>query len=79
MNFNHLDLNLLIAFDALMTEKNVSKAAEKLFVGQSAMSHSLNRLKHALDDPILVRTTTGMKPTTSAEANYTDTQGTAGN
>lgn len=38
MNFNHLDLNLLIAFDALMAEKNVSKAAEKLFVGQSAMS-----------------------------------------
>ncbi len=68
MNFNHLDLNLLIAFDALMTEKNVSKAAEKLFVGQSAMSHSLNRLRQTLDDPILVRTTTGMKPTTRAEA-----------
>jgi DNA-binding transcriptional LysR family regulator len=68
MNFNHLDLNLLIAFDALMTEKNVSKAAEKLFVGQSAMSHSLNRLRQTLDDPILVRTTTGMKPTARAEA-----------
>lgn len=68
MNFNHLDLNLLIAFDALMAEKNVSKAAEKLFVGQSAMSHSLNRLRQTLDDPILVRTMTGMKPTARAEA-----------
>lgn len=68
MNFNRLDLNLLIAFDALMTEQNVSKAAEKLFIGQSAMSHSLNRLRQALDDPILVRTTRGMKPTARAEA-----------
>ena len=68
MSLNRLDLNLLIAFDALMTEQNVSKAAEKLFIGQSAMSHSLNRLRQALDDPILVRTTGGMKPTTRAEA-----------
>ncbi|NOR69578.1 MAG: LysR family transcriptional regulator [Methylomarinum sp.] len=68
MNLNHLDLNLLVAFDALMTEKNVSKAAEKLFIGQSAMSHSLNRLRQTLDDPILVRTTKGMKPTARAEA-----------
>ena len=68
MSLNRLDLNLLIAFDALMTERNVSKAAEKLFIGQSAMSHSLNRLRQALDDPILVRTTGGMKPTARAEA-----------
>ncbi len=38
LNFNHLDLNLLIALDALMTKKNVSKTAEKLFVDQLAMS-----------------------------------------
>ncbi len=68
MSLNRLDLNLLIAFDALMTERNVSKAAEKLFIGQSAMSHSLNRLRQALDDPILVRTTRGMEPTARAEA-----------
>jgi DNA-binding transcriptional LysR family regulator len=70
MSLHRLDLNLLIAFDAfdaLMTEKNVSKAAEKLFIGQSAMSHSLNRLRQALDDPILVRTTGGMKPTARAK------------
>lgn len=68
MGLNRLDLNLLVAFDALMTEKNVSKAAEKLFIGQSAMSHSLNRLRQALDDPILVRTASGMRPTKRAEA-----------
>lgn len=68
MSFKRLDLNLLIAFDALMAEQNVSKAAEKLFIGQSAMSHSLNRLRQALDDPILVRTSAGMKPTARAEA-----------
>ncbi|MBP6368063.1 MAG: LysR family transcriptional regulator [Nitrosomonas sp.] len=62
MNLNRLDLNLLIAFDALMTELSVSKAANKLFIGQSAMSHSLNRLRQTFDDPILVRTTGGMKP-----------------
>lgn len=67
MSLKRLDLNLLIVFDALMSEKNVSKAAEKLFIGQSAMSHSLNRLRQALNDPILVRTTKGMKPTTRAE------------
>jgi DNA-binding transcriptional LysR family regulator len=67
MNLNRLDLNLLVAFDALMTELNVSKAAEKLFIGQSAMSHSLNRLRQTFDDPILVRTTGGMKPTARAQ------------
>ncbi len=67
MGLHRLDLNLLVAFDALMTELNVSKAAEKLFIGQSAMSHSLNRLRQTLDDPILVRTTGGMKPTARAQ------------
>jgi DNA-binding transcriptional LysR family regulator len=67
MGLNRLDLNLLVAFDALMTELNVSKAAEKLFIVQSAMSHSLNRLRQTLDDPILVRTTNGMKPTARAQ------------
>lgn len=67
MNLSRLDLNLLIAFDALMTELSVSKAANKLFIGQSAMSHSLNRLRQTFDDPILVRTTGGMKPTARAK------------
>jgi DNA-binding transcriptional LysR family regulator len=66
MNLRNFDLNLLVAFDALMRECNVSRAAEKMFVSQSAMSHSLNRLRQLIDDPLLVRTSGGMKPTARA-------------
>ncbi|MGH8651582.1 MAG: LysR family transcriptional regulator [Gammaproteobacteria bacterium] len=44
MKRRNLDLNLLGAFDALMEEMNVSRAAEKMFMTQSAMSHTLNHL-----------------------------------
>ena len=64
----NFDLNLLVAFDLLMQEKNVSRAAERLFVGQSAMSHILQRLRQQLDDPLLVKTPLGMKPTERANA-----------
>lgn len=65
-NLRNFDLNLLVVFDALMSEHNVSKAAGKLFLSQSAMSHALNRLRSSLDDPILIRTEQGMMPTTRA-------------
>ena len=58
----NFDLNLLVAFDLLMQEQNVSRAAERMFVGQSAMSHILQRLRQQLDDPLLVKTPSGMKP-----------------
>lgn len=64
----NFDLNLLVAFDVLMQEANVSRAAEKMFVTQSAMSHILHRLRQQLDDPVLVRSNTGMKPTERALA-----------
>ena len=64
----NFDLNLLAIFDALMQERNVSKAARKVFLSQSAMSHALNRLRGLLDDPILVRTEKGMRPTPRALA-----------
>ncbi len=67
-NLRTFDLNLLVAFDALMHELNVTRAAEHLFVTQSAMSHSLHRLRQQLDDPLLVKTPTGMKPTERALA-----------
>ncbi len=66
MKRRNLDLNLLGAFDALMEEMNVSRAAEKMFMTQSAMSHTLNRLRQLFDDPLLVRTSNGMKPTSRA-------------
>ena len=64
----NFDLNLLVAFDLLMQEQNVSRAAERMFVSQSAMSHILQRLRQQLDDPLLVKTPSGMKPTNRALA-----------
>jgi len=66
MSLDRFDLNLLVAFDVLMRELNVSRAASSLFIGQSAMSHTLNRLRQAMEDPILVKTRHGMKPTPRA-------------
>lgn len=68
MKLRDFDLNLLLAFDALMKETSVSKAAECMFITQSAMRHALNRLRDLLDDPILVRTSEGMKPTPRAKS-----------
>jgi len=61
-----LDLNLLKAFDALMDERNVTKAAQRLAVSQPAVSATLNRLRDALDDPLFVRTQRGIAPTARA-------------
>ncbi len=66
MNIDSFDLNLLVCFDALMRERNVSRAAEQLNISQPAMSNSLKRLRSLLDDPLLVRTTRGMEPTERA-------------
>ncbi|ODS22985.1 LysR family transcriptional regulator [Candidatus Endobugula sertula] len=66
MNIENFDLNLLVCFDALMRERNVSRAAEQIHISQPAMSNSLKRLRGVLDDPLLVRTTYGMEPTERA-------------
>jgi DNA-binding transcriptional LysR family regulator len=50
-----VDLNLLPVLDALLTERNVTRAAERMSVGQSAMSSALARLRKRLGDPLLVR------------------------
>ena len=49
-------------------ERSVSRAAEKLFISQPAMSHVLLKLRRHLDDPILVKTSIGMVPTPRAQA-----------
>ncbi len=67
-NIRHLDFAMLMAFDVLMRELSVSRAAEKMYVTQSAMSHTLQRLRQHLDDPLLVKTPSGMKATGRAEA-----------
>ena len=64
----NFDLNLLLAFKLLVEERSVSRAAEKLFISQPAMSHVLLKLRRHLDDPILVKTSSGMVPTPRAQA-----------
>ena len=66
--FRRLDLNLLVAFDALVSEASVSRAAARLFVGQPAMSHALARLRETFGDDILFRDGAGMRPTPRALA-----------
>ena len=52
-NLSRLDLNLLVAFDALVTERSVTRAAARLGLGQSAMSHNLGRLRTLFGDELL--------------------------
>lgn len=68
VNLSQLDLNLLLALDALLTERNVTRAAARLGRTQPATSHALARLREALGDPILVREGRGMTPTPRALA-----------
>jgi DNA-binding transcriptional LysR family regulator len=68
VDLNRVDLNLLVAFDALMAERSVTAAATRLSVGQSAMSSTLARLRKLFDDPILVREGQTMVATPAAES-----------
>lgn len=61
------DLNLLPVFIALMEERNVTRAAERLGITQPALSNALNRLRDTLRDPLFIRERYGMKPTQMAE------------
>ena len=63
MRLEGFDLNLLLAFDVLLEERSVTKAARRLNVTQSAMSASLKRLRDALGDPILLQHGKTMVPT----------------
>jgi LysR family transcriptional activator of mexEF-oprN operon len=67
-NLARLDLNLLVAFDALLTERNVTRAAARIGLGQSAMSHNLARLRTLFGDELLTRGADGMRPTPRALA-----------
>jgi DNA-binding transcriptional LysR family regulator len=68
VSFNILDLNLLKVFDAVIEERSVLRASQKIAVSQSAVSHSLARLRELLDDELFVRTAGGMQPTGRALA-----------
>lgn len=63
---HRVDLNLLVSLDILLKERNVTHAAQAMFVSQSAMSRSLKRLRETFDDPLFIRTATGLTPTAKA-------------
>ena len=67
MNLNSLDLNLLVALDALLREANVSRAAMRIGLSQPAASHALQRLREVLGDPLLVRVGARMELTPRAQ------------
>lgn len=66
MNIGAVDLNLLKAFDALQSERAVTRAAGRIGLSQPAMSHALSRLRGLFADELFVRTSNGMKPTARA-------------
>ncbi|MDG2393409.1 MAG: LysR family transcriptional regulator, partial [Thalassotalea sp.] len=63
---SRIDLNLLIALSVLLKEQNVSRAAELLFLSQSAMSRTLQRLREVFDDQLFIRASKGITPTVKA-------------
>jgi LysR family transcriptional activator of mexEF-oprN operon len=67
VDFRKIDLNLLVVFHALMHEQSVARAAERLFLGASAVSMSLRRLRELFGDTLFVRSGQRMVPTARAE------------
>jgi DNA-binding transcriptional LysR family regulator len=67
LNLSSVDLNLLVVFDTIMAERSVSRAAERLHLTQSAVSHALTRLRTILGDELFIRGPAGMLPTALAE------------
>lgn len=67
-DIRRLDLNLLLVLQVLLEEGSVTRTAERLYLGQPAISGALARLRSAFDDPLFVRTPRGMRPTPRAVA-----------
>jgi DNA-binding transcriptional LysR family regulator len=66
-NLGAIDLNLLVVFDAIMRDRSVTRAGQRLGLSQPAISHALTRLRHMLKDELFVRSPNGMVPTPRAE------------
>ena len=66
IDLRRFDLNLLVVFDVLMTERSVTRAADRLGRTQSAVSHSLSRLREQFGDPLLIKGGARMQPTALA-------------
>lgn len=68
MNLTSIDLNLLVVFDALMTERQVTRAGESIGLSQPATSNALARLRNLTSDELFIRTRVGLQPTPHAIA-----------
>lgn len=68
MNISAVNLNLLVALEALLSEQNVGRAAARVGITQGAMSNALRKLRDLFDDPLFIRTHRGMLPTPRARA-----------
>jgi LysR family transcriptional regulator, mexEF-oprN operon transcriptional activator len=68
VDLRQVDLNLLVVFAAVFRERSVKRAAERLFVGQSAVSMALGRLRDLLHDDLFVKVAAGVEPTSKAVA-----------
>ncbi|MNZ73628.1 HTH-type transcriptional regulator SyrM 1 [compost metagenome] len=66
MNIANKDLNLLLVFHVLYQECNATQAAARMALSQPALSHKLNKLRHAFGDPLFVRASRGLTPTPRA-------------
>src|SRR3984893_15899122 len=66
IDLRRFDLNLMVVFEVLMAERNVTRVAERLGRTQSAVSHSLSRLRSQLGDPLLIKGGVRMQPTSFA-------------
>lgn len=66
IHLKNIDLNLLLIFDCIYREENITEAGERLGRTQSAVSHALERLRNLFDDPLFVRTSNRMRPTPRA-------------
>jgi DNA-binding transcriptional LysR family regulator len=74
LNLRTLDLNLLTVFEAIYQAGSVGGAAERLSLSQSATSHALSRLREVCGDPLFIRTSAGVTPTTAAQLLYPTVQ-----
>ena len=67
IDLSRIDLNLLVLFEAVRGEAHVGRAAERLNLSPSAVSHGLGRLRRLLNDPLFLRTPRGVVPTARAQ------------
>jgi LysR family transcriptional regulator, transcriptional activator for leuABCD operon len=78
LNLRGIDLNLLPVFEAAYEERNLSRAARRLAMTQSAVSHALSRLRSTFNDELFVRQARGVVPTPVADSIYAKLRGALG-